>query len=677
MKQHNNVLSPDNLSNQNTSLFLEETGTERTTQDSSPYSTSNTVSPFSLSSPNIIVRRPPTTNVKMRRAVSSDHQDQSTTSAGTGKDKLQDTAAIVLHPLRTLSLQAARAISPTSGLQSQAKLMSMKSHLRRPATLELVEGNSLYSMSQPLSSSKSKYQSVGATDYDGSLARRDSGLGSSLRTMTSLSSEPPDLRPSPRFFQATIPDKASAASVTDEARPLSPRMRSNSYLRLGSSRGIVMDRPRSKRHTSPAGTIIDLSRSVQSITSKVRPTPPASPLGSPSRRGFKCMKAREQIALEGGVIYQLGNCIGSGQFGEVYRALNLDSGQMVAIKRISIDGRTETEVQDLMHEVNLLKSLRDNSIVRYEGFYKDSDYMNIVIEYVENGSLLHTLRTFGSFPEKLTASYTIKILEGLQYLHDQHVVHCDLKAANILTTKNGNIKLTDFGVSLNLQTVKKAGTEEINGTPNWLSPEVIQLKGVSPAADIWALGCTIIEMLTGYPPYSGINTMSAMFRIVEDKHPPLPEGCSLELVDLLLQVFQREPINRPSAKALNYHAWIIKHWRHELQNLGIQDSLPMLNRRVTSKIGKGSVLSAFSAEEIKASTVRRQGLQRLLSNSGTILRSPDKRPLTAPVSSVKRNSNATTDHSFVKSHFSQSVLCKFCAKGVKKALFCESLSASP
>lgn len=117
-----------------------------------------------------------------------------------------------------------------------------------------------------------------------------------------------------------------------------------------------------------------------------------------------------------------------------------------------------------------------------------------------------------------------KILEGLHYLHESHVVHCDLKAANILTTKNGNVKLSDFGVSLNLHA--KALEEiknDVAGTPNWsesnffmdsvvahtisktVAPEVIELKGPSPASDIWSLGCTAIELLTGHPPYHEIH----------------------------------------------------------------------------------------------------------------------------------------------------------------------------
>jgi serine/threonine protein kinase len=119
------------------------------------------------------------------------------------------------------------------------------------------------------------------------------------------------------------------------------------------------------------------------------------------------------------------------------------------------------------------------------------------------------LKAFGKLNEQLVASYTVKILEGLHYLHCCDVVHCDLKAANILTTKTGNVKLSDFGVSLNLKAIERE--KDIAGTPNWMAPEVIELKGASTKADIWSLGCTVVELLTGRPPFGDItNTMTGM-----------------------------------------------------------------------------------------------------------------------------------------------------------------------
>jgi len=203
--------------------------------------------------------------------------------------------------------------------------------------------------------------------------------------------------------------------------------------------------------------------------------------------------------------------------------------------------------------------------------------------YVENGSLAHTLKAFGKLNEKLVASYVIKILEGLHYLHQSDVVHCDLKAANILTTKNGNVKLSDFGVSLNLRAMERRTQNDIAGTPNWMAPEVIELKGASTKSDIWSLGCTVIELLTGKPPYADIsnsmagrysfyyipsdfrlsNDISAslvMFRIVEDDGPLIPERCSDMLRNFLEQCFHKDPSLRPSAEMLCEHPWLKHNW---------------------------------------------------------------------------------------------------------------------
>ena len=121
--------------------------------------------------------------------------------------------------------------------------------------------------------------------------------------------------------------------------------------------------------------------------------------------------------------------------------------------------------------------------------------------------------------------YMAQILQGLQYLHDQGVIHRDIKGANILTTKDGKVKLADFGVSTS--TIAGADKEaQVVGTPYWMAPEIIQLSGATPASDIWSLGCTVIELLEGKPPYYKLAPMPALFAIVNDDHPPLPEGVS-------------------------------------------------------------------------------------------------------------------------------------------------------
>ncbi|KAF7356594.1 Cell division control protein [Mycena venus] len=361
--------------------------------------------------------------------------------------------------------------------------------------------------------------------------------------------------------------------------------------------------------------------------------------------------------------FQLGNCIGRGQFGSVYRALNLNTGQMVAVKRIRLEGLKEDEVTTLMREVDLVKSLSHPSIVKYEGMARDQDTLSIVLEYAENGSLGQTLKAFGKLNERLVASYVVKILEGLHYLHSSDVVHCDLKAANILTTKNGNVKLSDFGVSLNLRAMERE-IKDVAGTPNWMAPEVIELKGASTKSDIWSLACTVVELLTGRPPYAEIaNSMSVMFRIVEDDMPPLPEDCSPLLEDFLRQCFDKDPTKRPSADLLCEHPWLKKNWGAH-KELRPQDSIPFL-RRVSADLQKSEAVRFLAQIEMPDSPLE---AEEPVSGSPPGRRiSFSSRPMDQDIS--------PREHSFVKTTFSKPMVCRVCLLNVKKsAVLCEQCS---
>ncbi|KAJ7890536.1 Pkinase-domain-containing protein [Mycena olivaceomarginata] len=359
--------------------------------------------------------------------------------------------------------------------------------------------------------------------------------------------------------------------------------------------------------------------------------------------------------------FQLGNCIGRGQFGSVYRALNLNTGQMVAVKRLRLEGLKEDEVTTLMREVDLVKRLSHPSIVKYEGMARDQDTLSIVLEYAENGSLGQTLKAFGKLNERLVASYVVKILEGLHYLHSSDVVHCDLKAANILTTKNGNVKLSDFGVSLNLRAMERE-IKDVAGTPNWMAPEVIELKGASPKSDIWSLACTVVELLTGRPPYAEIaNSMSVMFRIVEDDMPPLPEDCSPLLEDFLKQCFDKDPTKRPSADLLCEHPWLKKNWGAH-KELRPQDSIPFL-RRVSADLQKSEAVRFLAQIEMPDSPEAEESV----SGSPPGRRISFSRPMDQDIS--------PRDHSFVKTTFSKPMVCRVCLLNVKKsAVLCEQCS---
>lgn len=258
--------------------------------------------------------------------------------------------------------------------------------------------------------------------------------------------------------------------------------------------------------------------------------------------------------------YQLDpKCIGKGGFGEVYRALNIHNGRTVAIKRIKLHDVPDGELESIEGEIELLKRLRHPNIVAYVETMRTTYYLHIILEFVENGSLSDIVKKFGgSLPESLVAMYVSQVLVGLDYLHSQGVIHRDIKGANILATKSGEIKLADFGVATLLNEGQGGEAEDnVVGTPYWMAPEVIEMSGQQgTACDIWSVGCTAVELIVGEPPYFDLAPMPALFRIVQDEHPPIPPGLSPSLKDFLLQCWQKDPNLRINAKELLKHPWL-------------------------------------------------------------------------------------------------------------------------
>ena len=259
---------------------------------------------------------------------------------------------------------------------------------------------------------------------------------------------------------------------------------------------------------------------------------------------------------------QLGTEIGRGGFAIVYQGFNVETGDFVAVKRFPLTSIDETSLGSIQAEIELMQRLNHPNIVKYIDTIRSRDYLHIVLEYIENGSLSYVLRKFGSFSESLVAIYVAQILRGLVYLHEQGVLHRDIKGANILTTKDGHVKLADFGVALKVNPSQVVGQghlergEDVVGSPYWIAPEIIEMSTPTEKCDIWSVGATIIELLTGKPPYFDMAPMAALFHIVQDDYPALPDGISPALRDFLFLCFQKEPAMRSSASSLLEHPWL-------------------------------------------------------------------------------------------------------------------------
>ncbi|KAK7258862.1 hypothetical protein RIF29_24450 [Crotalaria pallida] len=264
--------------------------------------------------------------------------------------------------------------------------------------------------------------------------------------------------------------------------------------------------------------------------------------------------------------WRKGELIGCGAFGQVYVGMNLDSGELLAVKQVLIAAnsaskeKAQAHIKELEEEVKLLKDLSHPNIVRYLGTVREEGTLNILLEFVPGGSISSLLGKFGAFPEAVIRTYTKQLLLGLEYLHKNGIMHRDIKGANILVDNKGCIKLADFGASkqvVELATI--SGAKSMKGTPYWMAPEVILQTGHSFSADIWSVGCTVIEMATGKPPWSQQyqQEVAVLFHIGTTKaHPPIPDHLSIAAKDFLLKCLHKEPGLRSSASELLQHPFV-------------------------------------------------------------------------------------------------------------------------
>ncbi|KAL9530581.1 Serine/threonine-protein kinase [Sphaerulina musiva] len=262
--------------------------------------------------------------------------------------------------------------------------------------------------------------------------------------------------------------------------------------------------------------------------------------------------------------YQMLEELGSGSFGTVYRALYKPTGEYVAIKHIDLEG-SDDDIREIQLEISLLATCSSEYVTRYRTSFVRGVKLWIVMEYLGGGSCLDLLK---SCPKGMEEKYIViimrELLRGLDYLHSTGKIHRDIKAANILLSDMGQVKIADFGVAAQLTNIKSQRLTFV-GTPFWMAPEVIQEAGYDFRADIWSLGITAMEMALGEPPRSDVHPMKVLFLIPKEK-PPRLEGTRFtrEFKEFVSLCLNKDPEKRPSAKSLLKHAWIKRAGKTEM-----------------------------------------------------------------------------------------------------------------
>eukprot|EP01119_Soliformovum_irregulare_P022607 TRINITY_DN7784_c0_g1_i1.p1 TRINITY_DN7784_c0_g1~~TRINITY_DN7784_c0_g1_i1.p1 ORF type:complete len:668 (-),score=202.08 TRINITY_DN7784_c0_g1_i1:18-2021(-) len=260
--------------------------------------------------------------------------------------------------------------------------------------------------------------------------------------------------------------------------------------------------------------------------------------------------------------------------------------------------------------------------------------LTFVLEYMDNGSLASQIRQLGSLPDRLAASYIKQALSGLAYLHSQNIIHRDIKGDNMLISKDGRVCLSDFGLAISADPSDSAEGMDVVGTPYWLAPEVIMMTEQTIASDIWSIGCTVIQLITGEPPYGNLSPMGAIFRMVQEDHPPFPLGISADLESFLTLCFDKNTTRRWTAVQLENHQWIPSHNETSTSNANIsddtvRDTIEKYNRRPAisvwaapsylEEIVRAANEQAASADKDEAIDKEIEGLRSLTTNGQRIL----------------------------------------------------------
>ncbi|THH33938.1 hypothetical protein EUX98_g260 [Antrodiella citrinella] len=262
-----------------------------------------------------------------------------------------------------------------------------------------------------------------------------------------------------------------------------------------------------------------------------------------------------------------GALIGAGSFGKVYLGMDASTGLLMAVKQVELptgtapnEERKKAMLSALEREIELLRDLHHPNIVQYHSSCVDEDHLNIFLEYVPGGSVTSVLRNYGAFEEPLVRNWVRQILTGLNYLHERDIIHRDIKGANMLVDNKGGIKISDFGISKkvedNLLPGHRAHRPSLQGSVFWMAPEVVKQTAYTKKADIWSIGCLVVEMLTGEHPWAQLTQMQAIFKIGSSAKPTIPSDICAEAEDFLKLTFELDHEARPTAAELLKHAWM-------------------------------------------------------------------------------------------------------------------------
>lgn len=263
--------------------------------------------------------------------------------------------------------------------------------------------------------------------------------------------------------------------------------------------------------------------------------------------------------------WRRGPLLGSGAFSSCYQAVDITLGTLLAVKQMSFCRNCREEedsaVASMWDEIQMMARLGHPNVLPLLGATRHMNHYNVFVQWMAGGSVASMLDRYGPFSESVILRYTHQVLGGLAYLHQNHILHRDLKGANLLVDGTGrHLKIADFGSASRLSSKATLAGEfqgQLLGTISFMAPEVLRGEDYGRSCDIWSVGCVMIEMATNAHPWSEImapNHLALIYRIsCARSPPPVPESLTLPTQHLVLRCLQLRSQDRPPAGDLLSH----------------------------------------------------------------------------------------------------------------------------
>ncbi|XP_051539183.1 mitogen-activated protein kinase kinase kinase 1-like isoform X2 [Myxocyprinus asiaticus] len=273
-----------------------------------------------------------------------------------------------------------------------------------------------------------------------------------------------------------------------------------------------------------------------------------------------------------GMDWLKGQQIGLGAFSSCYQAQDVGTGTLMAVKQVTYVRNTSSEqeevVEALREEIRMMDLLNHPNIIRMLGATCEKNNYNLFVEWMAGGSVSHLLNKYGAFKEGVVINYTEQLLRGLAYLHENQIIHRDIKGANLLIDSTGQrLRIADFGAAARLAS-KATGAGEFQGqllgTIAFMAPEVLRGQQYGRSCDVWSVGCAIIEMSCAKPPWNAekhSNHLALIFKIASATTAPnIPPHLSPGLRDVTLRCLELQPSDRPPSRELLKHPIFRHSW---------------------------------------------------------------------------------------------------------------------